>query len=78
MIVAELTRFIGRFPDSLNYEERAELNGKWVAFEFYSPARLPLRVIEAVGATPAECRRQLIERGFNPSGFELIPLRNSF
>jgi hypothetical protein len=76
--VADLTRFNGRFPDSLSYEERLELDGKWAAFEIYSPERLPLRVLEAVGETPAECRRQLNERGLKLSRFEIVPLKRPF
>lgn len=65
---------IGRAPDNLSFEERRELAGKYIALEFYTPASLPLRRIEAIGDSAAECIRQLRERGLDPTGFEFTRL----
>jgi hypothetical protein len=73
-----LERFVGRLPDTLNYDERVELDGKWVAVELYSPVTLPLRKFEAVGASAAECRRQLAARGLDPANYEYLPLTKPF
>lgn len=61
---------IGRTLDNLKYEERSELAGLWVAQEIYTPQTLPLRRIEAVGNSVAECARQLTSRGLDPLKFE--------
>lgn len=67
--------FIGRPLESLTLAERWELVGAWVALELYSPLTLPLRTMEAVGASIEECRTQLASRGLNPSQYEyqLLP-----
>lgn len=74
----ELTRLIGRSPESLRVEEAAALEGKWIALEIYSPDRLPLRRIEAVGETVEECIRQLASRGLDPRRFEYVPFTMPF
>jgi hypothetical protein len=61
---------IGRSPDRLTIEEQQALTGKYVALEIYSPERLPLRRIEAIGDTAEECVRQLAARGLDPMQFE--------
>ena len=61
---------IGRSPDQLTIGQRKVLTGKYAAFEIYTPARLPLRRIEATGDTVADCVRMLRERGLDPKGFE--------
>ena len=66
---------MGKPLESLSASERLELAGKWVALERYTPATLPMRIIEAVGASPAECIRQLSGRGLDPRNFEFQPLR---
>jgi len=38
--------------------------------EIYSPATLPLRRIEAIGDSAAECVNQLRSRGLDPENFE--------
>ena len=73
-----MDRFIGRSPETLTYDERVELNGKWVALEFYTPETLPLRTFEAVGTSAAECRRWLIARGLDPANYEYLPLAKPF
>lgn len=77
-MVANLERFLGRSPDNLNYAERYELDGKWVAFEKYTPEKLPMRLFEAVGESARDCRKQLVARGFDPSEYEFVPLRKPF
>jgi hypothetical protein len=65
-----MERFIGRPLDGLSLAERWHIAGSWVALEMYSPRTLPLRTIEAVGASPQACADQLRERGLNPASFE--------
>ena len=72
-----LKDFIGRSPDSLSLPERAAFAGKWIALERYTPATLPLRVIEALGDSPAACMRQLAARGLSPGNYEFVPIMPS-
>ena len=55
-------RALGRNPDRLTPAERLALAGKFIALEIYSPEALPLRRIEAIGDTLAECLRNLKSR----------------
>lgn len=48
--------------------------GKWIALERYTPKTLPLRIIEALGDSPASCVRQLAARGLKPADFEFMPI----
>jgi hypothetical protein len=61
---------VGREPERLSLDEQNALAGKWIALEIYDPERLPLRRIEAVGDTVADCIRTLRARGLEPSRFE--------
>ena len=61
---------IGRSPDSLSLEERLAFAGKYVAYEIYTPKTLPLRTIEAIGDSLAECLRILKQRGLDPQRYE--------
>ena len=63
-------RAIGRAPDQLTIAERAELAGKYVALEIYTPETLPLRRIEAVGDSIEECIRMLKARKLDPIRFQ--------
>jgi hypothetical protein len=65
---------IGQAPEDLNLEERFALTGKTIALEIYSPATLPLRRIEAIGNSAAECVNQLRGRGLDPARFEFSRL----
>jgi len=67
-------RAIGRSPDRLNLDERHALTGKYIALEVYTPDELPLRRIEAIGDSVAECVRQLTARGLDPVRFEFSRL----
>jgi hypothetical protein len=67
-------RVIGRPLDSLTLKERWQFAGYWVALELYSPARLPLRTIEALAPSAKECADQLRSRGLDPAGFEFSAL----
>jgi len=67
-------RAIGRNPDRLNLEERIAMAGKYIALEIYSPETLPLRRIEAIGDSVADCVRMLKTRGLDPMGFEFSRL----
>lgn len=69
---------IGRNPDQLSLEERAELTGKYVALEIYTPESLPLRRIEAIGSSVAECVRMLKSRGLDPAKFEFSLLKGAY
>lgn len=69
---------IGCSPDQLTIGQRRALTGKCIALEIYTPARLPRRRIEAAGDTPADCARQLRERGLDPMAFEFTRIAPSF
>ncbi len=61
---------LGRSPDALTLEERIAFTGQYVAFEIYTPEKLPLRQIEAIGDSLGACIRMLKERGLDPRQFE--------
>ena len=65
---------LGRNPDRLSLAERLALAGKFVALEIYSPETTPLRRIEAVGDSLADCLRNLRARGLDPQHFEFTRL----
>jgi hypothetical protein len=67
-------RAIGRSPDRLNLDERHALTGKYIALEVYTPDELPLRRIEAIGDSVADCVKQLTARGLDPLRFEFSRL----
>jgi hypothetical protein len=73
-----LERVIGRSPDELSLDEVRELRGCWIALELYSPQTLPLRLIEAIGSSAADCVAQLRSKGLDPSSYEYSPLKASF
>jgi hypothetical protein len=68
--VKDAGRVLGRNPDRLTPAERLALAGKYVALEIYSPEAIPLRRIEAIGDSLAECLRTLQSRGLDPRLFE--------
>ena len=70
--------FIGRFPDRLSIADRKSLSGKWYATEIYNTVDLPLRRIEALGGSPADCAMQLKRRGLDPRKFEFQIVTPSF
>jgi hypothetical protein len=74
MASTDASSAIGRNPDSLTVVERLALIGKYVALEIYSPAVIPLRRIEAIGDSVADCVRVLRSRGLDPSRFEFTRL----
>ena len=65
---------IGRSPDHLSLEERFALVNKYIALEIYTPDALPVRRIEAIGDSAAECIQQLVARGLDPARFEFSRL----
>jgi hypothetical protein len=69
---------IGRNPDDLTLQERASLAGQWIALEIYTPDALPLRRIEAIGDSVAECVRMLKQRGLDPQKFEYSRLKSAY
>ena len=69
--------YLGRSPESLRLSERRRLAGMWIALELYSPRTLPMRLIQAVGRTPAECVSVLRSRGLDPRRFEMTPFPRS-
>jgi hypothetical protein len=71
----DLAQLIGRSPESLRPREAEAAAGKWIALELYSPDRLPLRRIEAIGDSLEECIRSLAARGLDPRRFEFVPLK---
>jgi hypothetical protein len=77
-VAREAGRAIGRNPDRLTLTERLALAGKYVALEIYSPATIPLRRIEAIGDSLAECVRTLQSRGLDPRQFEFNRLARPY
>ena len=69
---------IGRNPDRLTLPERLALAGKYIAIELYSPATTPLRRIEAIGDSVADCLRTLRSRGLDPRSFEFSRLAQPY
>jgi hypothetical protein len=65
---------LGRNPDRLTLGERQALTGKYIALEIYSPDTIPLRRIEAIGDSLAECLRNLKSRGLDARQFEFSRL----
>jgi hypothetical protein len=67
--------FIGKALDGLSLKNRWRLTGSWVATELYSPERLPLRIMDAIGASARDCIKQLQNRGLDPTRYhyELLP-----
>lgn len=74
MMAQDLAVFLGRSPDSLTLQERKQVAGKWAALELYTPKTLPLRRMEAIGDSVAECVRVLRDRGLDPLTFEFVVL----
>ena len=72
----ESSTLIGRAPERLSIDERAALAGRWVALEVYTPATLPLKRIEAIGASVVHCVKQLQERGLDPLVFEFVLMQS--
>lgn len=70
----DVSKLIGRSPESLNLEEREALAGKFIALQIYSPRTLPLRRIEAFGDSAEDCIRQLAALGLDPRDYEFIRL----
>jgi hypothetical protein len=70
----EAAHALGRNPDRLTPAERLALVGKYIALEIYSPEAIPLRRIEAIGDSIADCVRTLKSRGLDPLLFEFTRL----
>jgi len=63
-------KFVGRAPERLTLEEREFLVGRYFAREVYTPERLPLQRIEALGDSVQECVAMLRRRGLDPLHYE--------
>lgn len=68
----DAAKIIGRAPEQLTPEERSLLRGRWIALEIYTPETLPLRRIEAVGASALDCAAELRRRQLDPGDFEFV------
>ncbi len=68
----------GRVPDQLTIAERREYAGKWIAIELYDFKTMPLRRIEVVGDSIADCARQLQSRSLTPTGFEFVQIHPAY
>lgn len=66
---------IGRSPETFTVQEQFALAGFTVAFEIYTPERTPERIVAAIGPTAADCIRDLVARGLDPSNYEFEVLR---
>ena len=69
---------VGRAPEELELGQRLALAGKWIALEVYTPATLPLRRIQAVGDSVADCIRQLETQSLDPERFEFSVLQKPY
>jgi len=69
-----LSRTVGQPLDALSLQERASLTGKWIALELYTPETLPVRIIEAFGASAGDCIAQLRARNLDPAHYEFTLL----
>jgi hypothetical protein len=78
MTLTDASHVIGRNPDRLTIAERRALSGKYIALEVYSPATIPLRLIEAVGDSIADCVRTLKSRGLDPAHFEFTRIHLAY
>ena len=67
-------KLIGQPIDGMSLDDRWKFSGVWVALEVYTPQEMPLRIIEAAGASAQECIQQLASKGLDVSRFEFIPL----
>jgi len=65
---------IGESPERLSLAEQESYRGWWMALEIYTPQTLPLRLIEALETTSAECIATLRRRGMDPAKFEFVRL----
>ena len=73
-----MRRFAGRSLDAIPLKERWTLTGMWVATELYSPQRLPLRILAAVGTDARDCIAQLQQKGLDPTLYEYEPLSEPY
>lgn len=69
---------LGHAPEELPLPLRESLTGHWAAFELYSPQRLPLRKIAALGKTPSECFASLRAAGLDVTLYEVVQLPPAF
>jgi hypothetical protein len=69
---------LGKAPEALTLKQRMALAGKWIALELYTPETLPLKLIDAIGDSAADCIRQLEARGQNPRGYEFSVFPKAF
>jgi hypothetical protein len=74
----DFQKFIGRSFDGLKLSDRWALSGHWVATELYSPQRLPLRIMAAIGMDARECIDQIVSRGLDPGRFEYEPMQQPY
>lgn len=69
---------MGKSLDGLSVSDRWKLAGAWMATELYSPQRLPLRIMQAIGADALDCIRQLRARGLDPELHEYSPIAQPY
>jgi hypothetical protein len=70
--------FLGKSVDGLLLTDRLNLTGFWIATELYSPERLPLRIIQAIGSDPRDCAGQLRAKGLDPAAYHYEALCEPF
>ena len=68
------SRLLGCAPEHLSVSDWRAVRGLWAAFEIYSPQTTPLRRIQVLGRSVAECATSLAARGLDPRNYEYIPL----
>ena len=70
-------RLLGRAPERLTASEWRVVRDLWAAFEIYTPESAPLRRIEALGESAADCMKSLLQRHLDPRKYEYMPLRSA-
>jgi hypothetical protein len=74
MRAQDLQKFVGFSLDGLKLADKWSIAGCWIATELYSPQRLPLRIIHAIGVDARACIEQLHGRGLDPTRYEYEPV----
>ena len=74
----QVPNLLGRVPDQLTIAERRQYSGKWIAIELYNIKTLPLRRIEVVGDSVADCATQLKSKDLAPASYEFVQIHPAY
>jgi hypothetical protein len=70
-----MRELIGLCLEELSLDQKRRAEGSWAAFRIYDPVTLPLRKIEAMGASAAEALSQVGRDGKDARQYEAVRLR---